>query len=164
MILTCLLKVSLLLFMTLSSSVLLYILVFYNFFPHVFVLNNVTSCSVFCVLPSCNWNHWRVNTLPKLVLFWHFPSSIFIVCEYAFNIVSQLNCQISSSLDIFLTEFKFSKFLIIVLINLHVQVLFNLTSEIQEFSPREIYKGSWRHFSFPCSVDFDLFPTIFQTF
>lgn len=122
----------------------------------------MTSFSVFCILPSCNCNHWRVNTYQSLFFFHTFyPSSICIICDYNFNIISWLNCQISSSLDLFLTEYKFLEFLIIIPINLHTQGLFNLTSESQKFSPREIYKGSWRCLS---SVGFDLVPKILQTF
>lgn len=90
--------------------------------------------------------------------------SIFVVCDYVLNIVSSLGCQISYSLGSFLTEYEFSKLLIIALINLHVQGLFNLMSESQEFSPREIYKLSWKHFNFSCFVGFDLFPATTSAF
>lgn len=164
MILTCLPNFFLLLSITLASCILFYILVFYKFFPHVLSFNNLPLflCSVYSLhaikilkesifYPSCVF-----SKLPIL--------SIFVVCDCAFNIVSSLSYQISYSLDLFLTEYKFPKLLIIALINLHVQGLFNLTSESQEFSPREIYKGSWKNFSVPCSVGFDLFPTTTQAF
>lgn len=156
LILTCLLNVFLLLFMTPARCILFYILVFHDFF-HTFVLNNLTSflflCSVYSILATESTEE-SIFYQSWFFFYTFYPSSI--CCEYGFYLASWLNCQISSSLDLFLTEYIFSKFLIIVLINLHVQGLFNLIYESHEFSPRETYKGSWKHFSFFSLMGFNL--------
>lgn len=123
------------------------------FLRFIYSLNSIIILKELILYPSC------VLFFSKLPVL-----SVFVVCDYAFNIVSSLRWQMSYSLDLFLTEYKFPKLLIIALINLHAQGLFNLKSEGQDFSPREIYKSSWKHFSFPCSLGFDLFPTTTQAF
>lgn len=129
-------------------------------FFHTFLLNNLTSF-LFCVryTPFLQLKALRSQYFTKVGSFSTLSTLLIFACfcDYAFNTTSWWDCQISSSLDLFLTEYMFSKFLVIVLINLHVRGLFNLIYESQEFSPRETYKGSWKHFSFFSFMGFDLF-------